>query len=105
MKIRIKNRFWKVEILKTKEYEERYPDHTHTLALTVYNHERNIRYINFCGKPSYSTIKHEVMHAFLSDRNFRDVSYGEIEEQVCDEVGENLERIERVAKKILARAA
>lgn len=100
MKVKIKGKVWTVSFLPRKAYYSKYPNHCHTAALTVYNHDHAIREINFCGRPSFSTIKHEVMHAFLSTRNFSGVSYGEIEEQVCDEVGYNLERIQKVSNSI-----
>lgn len=100
MKVTIKGRIWTISRLTPKKFLEAYPQYPGVLGVTIYDHDTGYRLIVFHGTPSYSTIKHEVMHAFLSTRQFKGHSYGEIEEQVCDEVGNNLERIARVAKKI-----
>lgn len=57
--------------------------------------------INFRGpKVSRDTIVHELMHAYLSYHDFSKVSYGSIEEKICEIMGKKYKVLYTLANKL-----
>lgn len=101
--IRIKGKTWKVYLLTCSQFVETFPKNPYALAYTVYNNTDVRRFYFRTRHIAMSTIRHELMHAYLSDRNFTGMSYGQIEEVVCDTVGAHLDSIRRLSRLLYKR--
>jgi hypothetical protein len=89
---------WHVELLSEREFDNRWPK---TAAVTIYNHEIGQRKMYFhTADMTIGTIRHEVLHAFLSYCDFTKMSYGQVEECVCEELDSKLGRVLKVSDAI-----
>ena len=104
LKIKIKGKTWKVFFLSNKQFTHWYPKSVGADALTTYQHDQGFREIVFLNTVfRRSTVVHELMHAYLSYRCLQGLSYGQIEEIVCDVAGLHLTTMQRLADLICSK--
>ena len=86
LRVKINGDVWRVRYLKTKTFNAAHG--AHRSAVTWYDHKKGKRFIDFkCSDFCLSHVRHEVMHAYLSYRDFVKKGYGEIEEMVAETYG------------------
>lgn len=103
-KVQICNEKWNVRLLSTKEFRERYGKGT--MGITEYSHRAKPPQRDITFQPNHKdkdTIMHEVLHAYLSYRDTSSMSYGQIEEAMCEFLPKNHHYIKRVVDNIIKK--
>jgi hypothetical protein len=101
-RVKISGDSWEVFLLKRKTFVERFGKDT--AAITTYLHKTKLRQIYFQPKDkTKGTVMHEVIHAYLSYRDLSKMSYGAIEELICDFLPRRLDAIKRTTDRIIKR--
>lgn len=91
---------WTVKVVSCEEFKA-IRGHLGEEAVTMYNHSKGLREIIIRRKYlSLDTILHELIHAHLSYRDFSKLSYGQVEEQVCEALPKKFSRILSTARRI-----
>lgn len=93
---------WLVRILSCREYRK-LRGSLDAQAITIYNHRLNQRHIWIRKKYfNFDTVMHEVLHAFMSYKDYSGQSYGRMEENFCEFMPKNVYKVLRVTRTILS---
>lgn len=88
-------------LLTDKAYKAKFGGKLHSQACCLYNHSIGLRELVFRKKYlNMDSIAHELTHAYLSYRYTQSMTYSQVEEAVCEEMGKNLQRMANIAKRI-----
>lgn len=96
----IKGKDWKIEFLTQKEFDKKNPNSESCAALTFIS-TKNIQFIK--SHLNMVTIYHELFHALLGECSVSsaDLQPLQVEEVCCELVGEHLEDLLILGKKII----
>lgn len=103
MRIKINGDAWILAKLNDYAYAEKHGKSKNydTQAMTSYNHKYGIREIDFSSSGfTKSTVVHELLHAYLSYRDFSRKSYAQVEEEVCEYLDGKLTRLLKTADRV-----
>jgi hypothetical protein len=90
---------WKATLMNEFEFVDKHG--SGYSGMTHYDHKKKLRTMDFCSPGlSKSTVVHEVAHAYMSYFDLSRMSYGAIEEKICDMLGYKARYILRVADTI-----
>lgn len=99
--IKLKGDIWVVMLYTKSSFIKLYKNN---LGICEYSHKQNDLSISFRGpNVSKDTIAHELMHAYLSYRDFSKNSSHTIEERVCEDIGRYYGKIYLITEKLYAK--
>lgn len=92
---------WKVRLISHKEFRKTWPK---TEAVTLYKHDTGFRELWFSDKHiTRGHVVHEVLHAYFSYRDFTRMSYGQIEEDICEYLDDRYWQVLKVSRNIYSK--
>ncbi len=100
-KIRINKDDWTVNLYTEGDFQRKWKGRC---AITEYEHKTPYLAINFEGpRVSRDTILHEVLHAFLSYKDYSKLTAHTIEERFCELIGKKHKIMGVIADRIYTR--
>ncbi len=99
--IMINKQRWTIKLYTPARFNKLWPD---TLGVTEYDHKKGLRRISFKKhKISKDTVAHELMHAYLSYKDYSKYSYGKIEESICEVIGKKHKPLYHITNRLFSR--